>query len=158
MKEITVLGIDLAKDVFHLCGIDPQGRIGLRKKLRRTQLERFMANAGPSVVGMEACGGAFYWARAFEKMGHEVRLVPVKYVKPYVKTNKNDWVDAEAICKAITRPNMRFVKIKPVESQDIQSLHRVRQRWVRQRTAICSFIGPGSQAILHRMKAKIGGN
>lgn len=134
--EISVLGIDLAKTVFQLHGVNRSGKVVLRKKLSRGQLLEFVANLPRCLIGMEACGGANYWAREFRKFGHDVKLIAPQFVKPYVKSNKNDVADAEAICEAVSRPNMRFVPIKQVEQQDIQSLHRVRERLVKTRTAL----------------------
>jgi len=134
-KTIKVLGIDLAKQVFHLHGVNGQGEVVMRKKLSRSKLASFMVNLPPCFVGMEACGGSHDWARKFRAMGHDVRLMSPQFVKPYVKSNKNDVVDAEAICEAVHRPNMRFVPIKGIEQQDIQSLHRAREQAVKNRTA-----------------------
>jgi len=133
--SIKMVGIDLAKNTFHLHGVDAHGKVVLRKKLSRGKLAAFMANLPPCLVGMEACGGAHDWARKFRTMGHDVRLMSPQFVKPYVKSNKNDMVDAEAICEAVGRPNMRFVPIKGIEQQDIQSLHRAREQAVKNRTA-----------------------
>jgi len=133
--NVKVVGIDLAKNTFHLHGVDARGDAVMRKKLSRTKLAAFMANLRPSLVGMEACGGSHYWARKFTAMGHDVRLMSPQFVKPYVKSNKNDLVDAEAICEAVQRPTMRFVPAKSVEQQDIQSLHRARSMAVSHRTA-----------------------
>ena len=133
--SIQTLGIDLGKQCFHLHGVDEQGRAVLRKKLTRSKLEQLIANLEPCLVGMEACGGAHYWARKLQGYGHEVRLMSPQFVKPYVKSNKNDFLDAEAICEAVSRPNMRFVPIKTVEQQAIQHLHRARSQAVGQRTA-----------------------
>jgi transposase len=138
--EISVLGIDLAKVVFQLHGVNAKGKTTLKKRLNRNQLVAFMANLSPCLIGMEACGGAHYWAREFRKLGHEVRLISPQFVKPYVKSNKNDAVDAEAICEAVSRPNMRFVAIKEVEHQDLQNLHRVRERLIKARTALVNEI------------------
>jgi len=132
---IKVVGIDLAKTTFHLHGVDAHGIVVMRKKLSRSKLMAFMANLPPCLAGMEACGGAHDWARKFREMGHDVRLMSPQFVKPYVKSNKNDMVDAEAICEAAGRPNMRFVPIKGIEQQDIQSLHRAREQAVKNRTA-----------------------
>jgi transposase len=134
--EVTALGIDLAKSVFQLHGVDRQGKTTLRKKLSRGQLLTFVANLPRCQIGMEACGSSSYWAREFRKLGHEVRLISPQFVRPYVKSNKNDAADAEAICEALLRPNMRFVSPKSIEQQDIQSLHRVRSRLVAARTAL----------------------
>jgi len=133
--DIKVVGIDLAKSVFHVHGVDTHGNVVMRKKLSRSKLVAFMANLPPCLVGMEACGGAHDWARKFKEMGHDVRLISPQFVKPYVKSNKNDTVDAEAICEAVQRPSMRFVPIKGIEQQDIQSLHRARSQAVSHRTA-----------------------
>jgi transposase len=133
--QITTIGIDLAKSVFQVHGVDEHGKTVLRKQLRRDQVVRFMANLPPCLVGMEACGSAHYWARKLQSFGHSVRLMAPQFVKPYVKTNKNDAADAEAICEAVARPNMRFVPIKSVEQQAVLSLHRVRQGFVVARTA-----------------------
>jgi len=132
---IKVVGIDLAKTTFHLHGVDAHGIVVMRKKLSRSKLMAFMANLPPCLAGMEACGGAHDWARKFREMGHDVRLMSPQFVKPYVKSNKNDMVDAEAICEAAGRPNTRFVPIKGIEQQDIQSLHRAREQAVKNRTA-----------------------
>jgi transposase len=140
MKEVSVLGIDLAKNVFQLHGVDQHGKVALKKKLSRGQLLAFIANLPKCLIGMEACGGAHYWAREFQKHGHEVKLIPGQFVKPYVKSNKNDAADAEAICEAVSRPNMRFASIKTEDQQDIQNLHRIRERLVRSRTALANEI------------------
>jgi len=134
-KTINTLGIDLAKSSFQIHGVDAQSHEIMRKKLNRSKLTVFMANLPPCLVGMEACGGAHDWARKFRAMGHDVRLMSPQFVKPYVKSNKNDELDAEAICEAVRRPNMRFVPIKGIEQQDIQSLHRARSMAVSHRTA-----------------------
>lgn len=134
--KIKTLGIDLAKSVFHLYGVDAHGKALMKKRLSRKKLLEFMVNLPPCLVGMEACGGAHYWARTFREQGHEVKLLPPQYVKPYVKTNKNDYNDAEAICEAMSRPNMRFVGIKSVDQQDIQGLHRIRSGFMQARTRV----------------------
>jgi transposase len=134
-RELKVLGIDLAKQSFQLHGVDDLGRVVLRKKLTRNQLTAFMANLLPCLIGLEACGGAHYWVREFTTLGHCVRMIAPQFVKPYVKSNKNDAVDAEAICEAVQRPTMRFVPTKNIEQQDLQSLHRIRSQWVARRTA-----------------------
>ncbi len=115
--QIKIIGIDLAKNIFQLHGVDHQGHSILQKRLTRGKLAEFMLNFPPCLVGMEACGGAHYWARKFISFGHEVRLMNPQYVKPYVKTNKNDFNDAEAICEAVARPNMRFVAIKALNNK-----------------------------------------
>jgi transposase len=139
-QTITVLGIDIAKLVFHLVGMDGSGHVVLRKRLTRSALLTFIANVPPLRIGMEACGSAHYWARCFREYGHDVRLIAPQFVKPYVKSPKNDARDAEAICEAITRPTMRFVPIKRVEQQDLQALHRVRERLMKARTALVNEI------------------
>jgi transposase len=134
-KPVKTIGIDLAKSIFHLHGVDNQGKVVMRKRLSRSKLAEFMAQLSPCLVAMEACGGSHYWARRFQSMGHDVRLISPQFVKPYVKSNKNDMADAEAICEAVQRPNMRFVPIKSIEQQDILSIHRAREQVVRHRTA-----------------------
>jgi transposase len=138
--ELHTIGIDLGKTVFHLVGLNLQGEVVVRKKFSRTQLLRFTANVRVGLIGMEACGGAHFLGRALREQGHEVRLIPAQYVKPYVKTNKSDYLDAEAIAEAVARPTMRFVPIKTDEQLDLQSLHRVRERWVMRRTAVINQI------------------
>jgi len=132
--KITTIGVDLAKQVFQVHGVDAHGKTVLRKQLRREQMMLFFANLAPCLIGMEACGSAHHWARTLQGQGHTVRLMASQFVKPYVKTNKNDAADAEAICEAVARPNMRFVPIKSVEQQSVLALHRVRQGLVRART------------------------
>ena len=134
--ELSVVGIDLAKSIFHLVGMDERGTIIVRKRLARGEVMPCMAKLPRVLVGMEACGGAHYWARQLREQGHEVRLMAPQYVKPSVKTNTNDLRDAEAIAEAVTRPSMRFVPIKNVEQQDLQALHRVRERLMGARTAL----------------------
>ena len=135
-QELSIVGIDLAKSVFHLVGMDERGKIIVRKRMMRGEVLAFMATLPAVTVGMEACGGAHYWARRLREQGHTVKLMAPQYVKPYVKTNKNDLRDAEAIAEAVTRPSMHFVPIKTVAQQDIQALHRVRERLVGARTAL----------------------
>lgn len=133
--NITTVGIDLAKKVFQVHGVDEQGKASLKKQLKRAQVLPFFANLPPCLIGMEACGGAHYWARKLEQMGHRVKLMAPQFVKPYVKTNKNDVADAEAICESVSRPTMRFVPIKTGEQQAVLSLHRAREGFVKARTA-----------------------
>jgi transposase len=133
--KITTVGIDLAKNVFQLHAVDERGKAVLRKQLRREQVTAFFANLAPCLIGMEACASAHHWGRVLQRLGHTVRLMAPQFVKPYVKTNKNDVADAEAICEAVSRPNMRFVPIKSVEQQAILCVHRVRQGFVKARTA-----------------------
>ena len=133
--KITTVGIDLAKNIFAVHGVNEHGRTVLKKILKRDQVAAFFANLPACVIGMEACASAHHWARKLQGMGHTVRLIAPQFVKPYVKTNKNDAADAEAICEAVARPNMRFVPVKNIEQQSVLSLHRVRQGFVRARTA-----------------------
>jgi transposase len=133
--KITTVGIDLAKNVFQVHAIDERGKVLVKKPLRRDQMAVFFTNLAPCLIGMEACGSAHHWARKIQAMGHTVRLMAPQFVKPYVKTNKNDAADAEAICEAVARPNMRFVPIKNVEQQAVLALHRVRQGFAQARTA-----------------------
>lgn len=138
--KLQALGIDLGKTVFHLVGLDSTGRVVIRKRCSRRQLLAFTANLQVQLIGMEACSGAHFLGRALREQGHEVRLMPAQYVKPYVQTNKSDYLDAEAIAEAVQRPRMRFVPIKTEEQLDLQALHRVRERWVMRRTAVVNQI------------------
>jgi transposase len=140
MQTLTTVGIDLAKNVFQVHGVDQVGRTVLRKRLRRAEVTAFMARLPSCVVGLEACCGAHYWARVLEGLGHQVKLIAPQFVKPYVKSNKNDANDAEAICEAVGRPHMRFVHRKSIEQQDVQALHRVRSRLIGSRTALVNQI------------------
>jgi transposase len=133
--EITTIGLDLAKNVFQVHGVNERGKAVLRKQLKRDQVAPFFANLAPCLIGIEACASAHHWARKLQALGHTVRLMAPQFVKPYVKSNKNDAADAEAICEAVSRPSMRFVPIKNVEQQSVLSLHRVRQGFVKARTA-----------------------
>ena len=126
--KITTIGIDLAKNVFQLHGVGEHGKVAVRKQLKRAEMANYFAN-------MEPCGSAHHWARKLEGYGHTVKLMAPQFVKPYVKTNKNDMADAEAICEAVGRPNMRFVPVKNIEQQAILSVHRARQGFVKARTA-----------------------
>src|SRR5262245_50672347 len=139
-QNVCTVGIDLAKKIFHLVGTDTTGKIVWRKRLTRHALISFMAQLPPVTIGMEACGGAHYWARQLRHQGHEVKLMAPQFVKPYVKSNKNDMRDAEAIAEAVTRPTMRFVPVKDVDQQDIQALHRVRERLIGARTALVNEV------------------
>jgi transposase len=132
----TTLGIDLAKQVFQLHGVDERGQVVVQKRVTRAKLRETVAQLPASLIGMEACGSAQYWAREFEQLGHTVKLISPQFVKPYVKGNKSDSRDAEAICEAVSRPPMRFVPLKTVESQDIQAIHRMRSRLIKERTAL----------------------
>lgn len=135
MKNITTLGIDLAKNVFQLHGTDSKGKCVLRKRLARGKLLEFIATINSCLIGIEACGSAHYWAREFRKLGHTVKIMSPQFVKPYIKSNKNDENDSEGIAEAVTRPNMKFVPIKTVEQQDMLLLHRARELAIKQRTA-----------------------
>ena len=133
--KITTVGIDLAKNVIQLHGVDERGKTVLKKQLKRDQVCSFFANLPPCVIGMEACASAHHWARKLQSFGHVVKLMAPQFVKPYVKTNKNDVADAEAICEAVSRPSMRFVPVKNGEQQAVLALHRARQGFVKARTA-----------------------
>jgi len=145
MAHMSVLGIDIAKQIFHLRGMDDSGTVVLRKRCPRRALMSFMAQMPPVVIGMEACGGAHYWARRFREYGHTVKRMAPQFVKPSVKSNQHDMADAEAIGEAVTRPTMRFVTIKEVAQQDLQALHRIRERLVKARTAL-----------IHEMRGLLG--
>ena len=138
--KITTIGLDIAKSVFHLFAVNQTGRLVKKKQLKRKQVLTYMANLEPCLIVMEACGGAHYWGREFTALGHEVKLIAPQYVKPYVKGNKNDYNDSEAIAEAAQRPTMRFVPIKSVERQDIQNFHCQRERIKKQRTALVNQV------------------
>ena len=138
--DITTIGFDLAKTVFQVHGADGEGRAVLRWKLRRGKVLAFFAGLPSCLVGMEACASAHYWAREIQALGHEVRLIPPQYVRPFVKTNKNDAADAEVICEAVTRPTMRFAPAKSAEQQSVLMLHRARELLVRQRTMVINAL------------------
>lgn len=140
MKEITTIGLDTAKSVFQLHGVGADGAVVLRRQLKRRQVISFFAKLQPCLIGIEACSASHHWSRELTKIGHTVRLIPPRYVKPYVKSQKNDATDAEAICEAVTRPNMRFVATKTCEQQALLMLHRARHLLVRQRTATSNAI------------------
>jgi transposase len=140
MSEITTIGLDLAKHVFQVHGVDAEGTTVLRKRLRRGQVLAFFSRIPRCLVGLEACATAHYWARELAAVGHEVRLMPAQYVKAYIKRNKNDAADAEAICEAVQRPTMRFVPVKTAEQQANQLLHRGRELLVRQRTMLVNAL------------------
>src|SRR5512139_1509532 len=137
---IVVVGIDIGKNSFHVVGLDDRGAIVLRQKWSRSQVEARFANMPPCLVGMEACVGAHHLSRKLKARGHDARLMPAKYVRPYSKGQKNDFRDAEAIAEAVLRPTMRFVPTKTVEQLDLQALHRVRERLVSQRTGVINQI------------------
>jgi transposase len=138
-----MIGLDVAKSVFQVHGIDAAGTVTVQRQLRRGQVERFFAGLAPCIVGLEACGGAHHWARLLQRLGHEVRMMPAHYVKPYVKRNKTDGRDAEAICEAMSRPTMRFVPVKSEEAQAELALHRTRALLVRQRTMLANALRAG---------------
>ena len=140
MAEIIRFGIDLAKSVIQVHGVDAVGRVVVRRQLRRSQVSRFFSSQPRALIGLEACGSAHYWGRELSALGHDVRLMPAAYVKAYVKRNKNDARDAEAACEAVGRPTMRFVAIKSVEQQCGRALHRARDLLVRQRTQLANAI------------------
>src|SRR5437588_8568713 len=138
--QITTIGLDIAKNVFQVHGIDSNEKVVVRKQLRRGQLMKFFEALPPCLVGMEACATAHYWARELTKLGHRVRLMPAKDVKAYVKRNKNDAADAEAICEAVRRPTMRFVPVKSAAQQSQLMLHRTRDLLMRQRTQVINAL------------------
>ena len=140
MKKVTLLGIDIAKEIFQFHGVDESGKAVLKKKLKRAELLKFIAQLEQCAIVMEACGGSHYWAREFKKLGHEVKLINPKDVKPFVRGNKNDRNDAEAIVEAASRPRTRFVPINDEAEQDIRSIHRIRSRLVGERTAMVNEI------------------
>jgi transposase len=134
MKKISTIGLDIAKRVFQIHGIDDQGEVIVQKQLQRSELLRWFSKQEPCLVGIESCATSTYWAQEIGKLGHEVKLMPPAYVKPYVRRQKNDKTDAAAICEAVRRPTMRFVAVKTVEQQAVQTLHRTRELLVAQRT------------------------
>lgn len=138
--KITTIGLDIAKSVFHFYAVDKMGRFVKKKQLKRKQVLAYFAKLEPCLIAMEACGGANYWARELIALGHQVKLIAPQYVKAYVKGNKNDYNDAEAIAEAAQRPNMRFVPVKSVEQQDIQNFHRQRERLKKERTALVNQV------------------
>ena len=140
LEAVATIGIDIGKNTFHLVGLDRNGAIVLRQKLSRRQIEARLANTPPCLIGMEACVGAHHLSRQLKAYGHDARLMPARYVRPYSKGQKNDFRDAEAIAEAVLRPTMKFVAIKTVEQLDLQALHRVRERLVCQRTSVINQI------------------
>lgn len=140
MKKVTLLGIDIAKEIFQLHGVDESGKAVLKKKLKRAELLQFIVQLKPCTIVMEACGGSHYWAREFKKLGHKAKLISPQYVKPFVRGNKNDRNDAEAIVETASRPRTRFVPINDEAEQDVRSVHRVRSRLVSARTALVNEI------------------
>jgi len=139
---MDIIGIDLAKSIFHICKMNNSGRVLMRKRVKREKLMETVLQLGPGLVAMEACGGSNYWGKAFKEEGFEVKVIPGQFVKPFVKSNKNDKIDAEAICEAASRPQMRYVSIRSEEQQDIQNLHRIRERQIKHRTALSNEISP----------------
>jgi len=140
MSEVSTIGLDIAKHVFQVHGVDGSGAVVIRRKLRRAEVLRFFEGLAPCLVGLEACATAHYWARSIMALGHRVKLMPPTYVKPYVKRQKNDAADAEAICEAVSRPTMRFVPVKGEEQQGILVLHRTRELLIRQRTMLINAL------------------
>ena len=140
MQSITTIGLDIAKSVFQVHGVDAAGQVVVRRQLRRRHVLAFFQKLPPCLVGMEACASSHYWSRELQALGHTVRLMPAAYVKPYVKRQKNDATDAEAICEAVMRPTMRFVPTKTTEQQACLMLHRARQLFIRQQTAVINSI------------------
>ncbi len=140
MTQVVTIGLDIAKSVFQLHGVDAAGAVLLRKRLPRSRMLAFFEKLAPCLIGIEACGSAHYWGRELSRLGHDVRLIPPSYVKPYVKRQKNDAADAEAICEAVTRPSMRFVPIKAPEQQSMMVAHRTRSILTRQRTQLSNAI------------------
>src|SRR5262245_58537354 len=140
LTTVTTIGLDIAKSVFQVHGVDAEGKVSIRQQLKRARMVPFFSKLPPCVVGIEACASGHHWARELEALGHEVRLIPPAYVKPYVKRQKNDAADAEAICEAVQRPSMRFVPIKTPDQQAGLVLHRIRHLFVRQLTAVVNAI------------------
>lgn len=140
MDQVSTIGLDIAKNVFQVHGVGETGQVIVRRQLRRRQVLKFFAKLSPCLIGIEACATSHHWARALRELGHEVRLMPACYVKPYVKRNKNDAADAEAICEAVTRPTMRFVPIKTEKQQSVLMLHRSRDLLMRQRISLINAI------------------
>ena len=138
--KIRSIGIDLGKTTFHLVALGERGKTVIKKKLSRKQLLTFTANLQRSLIGLEACSGSHFLGRALSQQGHDVRLIPAQFVKPFLKSNKNDYLDAEAIAEAVERENMRFVPIKTDDQLDLQALHRVRERLVSRRTAVINQV------------------
>ena len=139
MQTTTTIGLDIAKSVFQVHGIDRDGNVVVRRQLKRRYVLTFFAKLPPCLIGIEACASSHFWSRELQALGHTVRLMPPAYVKPYVKRHKNDAADAEAICEAVTRPNMRFVPTKTPEQQSCLTLHRTRHLFIRQQTAIINL-------------------
>jgi transposase len=140
MQTVTTIGLDIAKSVFQVHGVDAAGQVVIRRQIKRRSVVAFFEKLPPCLVGIEACGSSHHWSRELQSLGHSVRLMPPAYVKPYVKRHKNDATDAEAICEAVTRPNMRFVATKTPEQQSCLTLHRTRHLFIRQQTSVINVI------------------
>ena len=140
MQTVTTIGFDIAKSVFQVHGVDASGQVVVRRQLKRRQVIAFFQKLPPCLVGIEACASSHYWSRELQALGHSVRLMPPAYVRPYVKRQKNDMADAEAICEAVTRANMRFVPTKTPEQQSGLMLHRTRHLFMRQQTSVINAI------------------
>ena len=140
MQTVTTIGLDIAKSVFQVHGVDAGGRMVIRRQLKRRYVLTFFQKLPPCLIGIEACASSHHWSRELQALGHTVRLMPPAYVKPYVKRHKNDATDAEAICEAVTRPNMRFVATKTPEQQSCLTLHRTRHLFIRQQTSVINVI------------------
>ena len=140
MQTVTTIGLDIAKSVFQVHGVDAAGQVVIRRQIKRRHVSAFFQKLPPCLVGIEACASAHHWSRELQAIGHTVRLMPPAYVKPYVKRHKNDATDAEAICEAVTRPNMRFVSTKTPEQQSCLTLHRTRHLFIRQQTSVINVI------------------
>ena len=146
MQAVTTIGLDIAKSVFQVHGVDSHGKVVIRRQLRRRYVLAFFKKLSPCLVGIEACATSHHWLRALQAIGHTVRLMPPAYVKPYLKRQKNDAADAEAICEAVVRPNMRFVETKTAEQQSCLMLHRTRHLFVRQQNAVILDQGTSGRA------------
>ena len=153
--QVTTVGLDLAKSIFHVHGVNEAGEVAFNRPLRRAQVLAFFKRLEPCLVGIEACASSHHWARELRRLGHEVRLMPPMYVKPYVKRGKSDAVDSEAICEAVTRPTMRFVEVKSEDQQALLSLHRGRDFLVRQRTQMINMIRSLAAEFSSRVRAHI---
>src|ERR1700747_1823119 len=140
MQMVTTIGLDIAKSGFQVHGVDAAGQVVIRRQLKRRYVLSFFEKLPPCLVGIEACASSHHWSRELQSLGHTVRLMPPAYVKPYVKRQKNDTTDAEAICEAVMRPNMRFVPTKTIEQQSCLMLHRARHLFIRQQTAVINSI------------------
>jgi len=154
--NISTIGLDIAKNVFQVHGVDETGEVVIRKQLRRSRVMPFFKKLPSCLIGIEACATSHHWSRELQALGHEVRLMPAGYVKAYVKRNKNDAADAEAICEAVTRPTMRFVATETKEQQSVLMLHKTRQLFVRQRTMLGKVTAPDIARLRLLGRTKIG--